>query len=277
MSVYPKIGNFRHAIWHLWPFFSSLQNFTLLWSQWNRCRRSIELYYSAPSGCVSSPRSWRWHVWQAQQSEKNDLKMLSVLLSVLLLGPITIIRLTDEFPSICGQLGLTATDPSKSQKERTRMLGLVVVSCVVVWYSSRLVRGWNEMSKGQISWFLLCFFSFSLVVLIVIGIYLVPDKGLLVIHYFVSLLSLWLTHIFLWFMDLGKFATDIYWIFLYPSSLQASRKKGGKQAGRKKKDFGQLFTEKRGSMSAQKQCVMIFAKCQVDVFFVRIETSSHSA
>ena len=130
-SVYLKIGNI-HAIWHLWPFFCNFQNFLLLWSQWNRCRRSIELYYSAPSGCVSSPRSWRWHVWQAQQSEKNDLKMLSVLLSVLLLGPITIIRLTDEFPSICGQLGLTATDPSKSQKERTRMLGLVVVSCVVV-------------------------------------------------------------------------------------------------------------------------------------------------
>ena len=112
--------------------------------------------------------------------------------------------------------------------------------CCCVLYSSRLVRGWNEMSKGQISWFLLCF-SFSLVILIVIGIYLVPDKGLLVIHYFVSLLSLWLTHIFLWFMDRGKFATDIYWIFLYPSSLQASRKKGGK----KKKDFGQLFTEKK--------------------------------
>lgn len=67
--------------------------------------------------------------------------------------------------------------------------------CCCVLYSSRLVRGWNEMSKGQISWFLLCF-SFSLVILIVIGIYLVPDKGLLVIHYFVSLLSLWLTHSF---------------------------------------------------------------------------------
>ena len=211
------------------------KTFSLLWSQWNRCRRSIELYYSAPSGCVSSPRSWRWHVWQAQQSEKNDLKMLSVLLSVLLLGPITIIRLTDEFPSICGQLGLTATDPSKSQKERTRMLGLVV-SCVVVLYSSRLVRGWNEMSKGQISWFLLCFFSFSLAVLIVIGIYLVPDKGLLVIHYFVSLLSLWLTHIFLWFMDRGKFATDIYWIFLYPSSLyrQAEKKVASRQARKRR-------------------------------------------
>ena len=116
--------------------------------------------------------------------------------------------------------------------------------CCCVLYSSRLVRGWNEMSKGQISWFLLCF-SFSLVILIVIGIYLVPDKGLLVIHYFVSLLSLWLTHIFLWFMDRGKFATDIYWIFLYPSSLQASRKKVASRQARKRRILVNYSPKKR--------------------------------
>ena len=59
-------------------------------------------------------------------------------------------------------------------------------------------------------------------------------------------------------MDRGKFATDIYWIFLYPSSLQASRKKGGKQAGKKKKDFGQLFTEKREIPCLHKSSVSWF-------------------
>ena len=196
--------------------------------------------------------------------------MLSVLLSVLLLGPITIIRLTDEFPSICGQLGLTATDPSKSQKERTRMLGLVV-SCVVVLYSSWLVRGWNEMSKGQISWFLLCFYSFSLVVLIVIGIYLVPDKGLLVIHYFVSLLSLWLTHIF--FYDLWTMVSLQLTFIEYFYILQVYRQ-AEKKVARKRRILVNYSPKKSDSMSAQKQCVIIFAKCQVDVFFVRIETSS---